>query len=489
MKAIHINEAGRWELMIDDTLLAHVQGASLIMHSPERQEVVLQPEHSWEGDTNTLGTAMIQVDGEIRMYYRGVCGEKEHRQANCVAISTDGIHFEKPDLGLVEWEGNKRNNMMLLGDYTVLPFLDGNPNNEGSRFKGINTAQWAGMLLDDKGLAQTDFLMGYAPKPAYSEDGFVWETPEKLISNQFIGMAGFDSGNQAFYDTVNGCYRFYARYWMNREMFCAQSYQKLPISDLKDADEKHPLPYSYTRGNMSYTSPDFETWSQPKANVYAPWQPMEQFYTPLVRPIPDAEHILLSLANRFSAARMKDPDHVHPGTNDTVMMTSRDGVYWDRPFMEGWIKGDRDPKNWTQRNHYVVVGMVTTGDDHVFYMNEHYCSETCRMRRLTLPRHRFASLHAPYTGGEVMTEAVVFGEGDLHLNFATSAIGSIQVSVVDPDGFPIKGFTFEACEEKFGNALDEIYTWESRKLSELSGKPVRFVFRIKDADLFAFCVK
>jgi hypothetical protein len=157
--------------------------------------------------------------------------------------------------------------------------------------------------------------------------------------------------------------------------------------------------------------------------------------------------------------------------------------------MEGWICGDRDPENWSQRNHYVVVGMVTTGEDHVFYMNEHYCSETSRMRRLTMPRHRFASLHAPYAGGEVMTETVVFGKGDLYLNFATSAIGSIQVSVVDPDGFPIKGFTFEACEEKFGNALDELYRWKSRKLAELSRKPVRFVFRIKDADLFAFCVK
>ena len=88
-----------------------------------------------------------------------------------------------------------------------------------------------------------------------------------------------------------------------------------------------------------------------------------------------------------------------------------------------------------------------------------------------------------------MTKTVVFGEGDLHLNYATSAIGSIQVSVVDPDGFPIRGFTFEECEEKFGNALDEPYGWVSRKLAELSGNAVRLVFRMKDADLFAFCVK
>ena len=89
MTVARISEGGRWELMVDDALLAHLEGASLTMHSPDRQEVVLQSEHSWEGDA--IGTAMIQVDGEIRMYYRGYCREKEHRQAICVAISTDGI--------------------------------------------------------------------------------------------------------------------------------------------------------------------------------------------------------------------------------------------------------------------------------------------------------------------------------------------------------------------------------------------------------------
>jgi hypothetical protein len=122
-------------------------------------------------------------------------------------------------------------------------------------------------------------------------------------------------------------------------------------------------------------------------------------------------------------------------------------------------------------------------------MNEHYRSDSACMRRLTLPRHRFASLHAGGTMGEFMTRPVIFDEGVMHLNYATSAVGKIQISVVDINGYPIQGFTFEEGEEKFGNALEETYAWKHRKLSELSGKPVRFLFRLAEADLFAFCIK
>jgi hypothetical protein len=488
MEHFYVCNEGRWELMIDKTLVEHIQGASFIMCKPERKEIVLQNEFDWEG-IHISGMSMVQDESEIRMYYRGFCDEKNHVNANCLAISNDGVNFEKPHLGLVEWKGDKNNNILLLGDYSLVPFIDENPDNQGSRYKAVNTAHTDIPLLDDQGVAQTDFLMGLVPKAAYSDDGLQWHVTEKIISNQFIGMAAFDTTNQAFFDKISNCYRMYARYWIKEEMFCEQQYRKFPISDIvKPQDENGPI-YSYTRQTMSYESADFETWSKPVANVYAPWLPVEQLYTNTVRPIPGAEHILLCLSNRFHPKRMKVGHHPHPGTNDTIIMTSRNGVDWDRPFAESWIAGDFDLNNWTQRNHYVVTGMVTLRDEHVFYINEHYWSETARLRRLSLPRHRFASLHSSDIEGEVMTKVIVFEKGELHLNYATSATGSIKVSVVEPSGYPIKGYTFEECEDKFGNSLDEKYLWKSRKLMELAGKPVRLVFKLREADLFAFCIK
>ena len=60
---------------------------------------------------------IIPIDGELRMWY---LAEGNNDDANgfeqqckvCYATSTDGINWEKPNLGLVEYNGNKNNNIV-----------------------------------------------------------------------------------------------------------------------------------------------------------------------------------------------------------------------------------------------------------------------------------------------------------------------------------------------------------------------------------------
>ena len=53
------------------------------------------------------------------MYYRGWHFETgktlefPRRQVTCYAESLDGIHWYRPELGLVEFEGSKRNNILM----------------------------------------------------------------------------------------------------------------------------------------------------------------------------------------------------------------------------------------------------------------------------------------------------------------------------------------------------------------------------------------
>ena len=42
------------------------------------------------------------------------------------------------------------------------------------------------------------------------------------------------------------------------------------------------------------------------------------------------------------------------GVSDNVIMSSRDGRHWDRPFLESWVKPGLDQRNWTQRNLIVA---------------------------------------------------------------------------------------------------------------------------------------
>jgi hypothetical protein len=108
------------------------------------------------------------------------------------------------------------------------------------------------------------------------------------------------------------------------------------------------------------------------------------------------------------------------------------------------------------------------------------------LRRLTVRRHGFASVHAGAAGGEFTTRPVTFTGKNLILNYATSAAGAIQVEVQDEQGKPIEGRALSDMAALFGDELDAVVSWKSGSdLSSLVGKPVRFRFVLKDADLFA----
>ena len=64
-------------------------------------------------DIKFYGT-VIRIGDELRMWYIGVGEEEGEKQGRhiCYAVSQDGLHWEKPELGMVEFNGNKRNNLV-----------------------------------------------------------------------------------------------------------------------------------------------------------------------------------------------------------------------------------------------------------------------------------------------------------------------------------------------------------------------------------------
>jgi hypothetical protein len=168
-------------------------------------------------------------------------------------------------------------------------------------------------------------------------------------------------------------------------------------------------------------------------------------------------------------------------------MSSRDGVNWHRPFLEAWVRPGHDDRNWTQRSNMPAWGIVQLDPaEFSLYITEHYDWPDHRLRRITVRRHGFASVHAGASGGEFTTRPLTFTGKNLILNYATSAAGSVQVEVQDEQGTPIAGRTLADMPPLFGDELDAVVSWKSGgDLSHLVGKPVRFRFVLKDADLFA----
>ena len=449
----------RLELFVDNYLIDTMQGARLQLQHPERREIVLSLDQPWENDTG-FPNSVVQDGESVRLYYRaaGYGNGDEHKTVAALAESTDGGRsFSRPNLGLIEFNGSKQNNILHIGGFPGIPpaFIDTNPNcKPEERYKGL-MAKWREL---------------YA---MCSADGLYWQ----LMQDEPLQMEGaFDTVNTAFWDSLAGCYRSFTRYF------------EYYTDETTTEDVLGPKP-TVVRAIQSSTSQDFIHWTEVVHHQYDDDFGDMQFYTNATIPCPGAEHIYLSFPNRYVQKRTKHPDHSVAGINDAVFMVSRDCAHWKR-YPEAWVRPGLDDLNWTDRNNYPTWGLVkTSATEWSTYITEHYRHpgiET-RLRRLAIRPHGFVSAHADFDGGEFVTKPFTFGGRQLRLNYSTSAVGSVQIEIQDEKGRPIERFCLDDMEPLFGDELDAPIAWKGGgDLSTLIGKPVRFRFRLKDADVFAF---
>ncbi len=434
-----VREIGsRWELFVDDWLIARLDGAALRLHSPVKREIVLVLDRPGEGKWSAYFTAL--QDGDVvRLYYRGFTpADVSEETCTCMAESRDGIHFERPQLGLYEFKGSRQNNIVHRGieSHNLAPFLDRNPQaRPAARYKAL------------AGLQSKLYALS-------SADGLRWQ---KMQADPVLTKGAFDSLNVGFWDEAAGIYRSYSRYWTGGE-------------------------YKGYRAIQSSTSADFLHWSDPQPNRYQPAVSREHLYTNATIPCPDAPHILLAFPKRFVPERTRPVGQKEPGVSDAMFMTSRDGVNWSRIFREAWVRPDLDERNWTHRSNMPAWGIVQT-DPHEFtmYISEHYDWPDNRLRRLTIRRHGFASLHAGAGGGACLTQPLRFAGTELVLNYATSAAGAVSIEVQDANGQALM-----QSDDLFGNELEGVVRWlGGARLADLAGKPVRLLFNLRDADIYA----
>jgi hypothetical protein len=84
----------------------------------------------------------------------------------------------------------------------------------------------------------------------------------------------------------------------------------------------------------------------------------------------------------------------------------------------------------------------------------------------------------------MVTRPFTFTGRKLALNYATSAVGNVQVEVQSPDGRAVQGF--ELTSELYGDEIEGIVQWpEGADVSRLEGEAVRLRFVLKDADLYS----
>ncbi|MEF3307715.1 hypothetical protein PV433_02235 [Paenibacillus sp. GYB004] len=431
----------RVEMFVDEWLIEEKRGLSLKLHPPRREEIVLSFDQPWEGKGSGYVT-VIQDQDKIRMYYRGIGSSSmndDRNQVTCYAESTDGIHFVKPQLGLFEYEGSTANNIVWRGrlSHNFSPFLDRSPHTSPE--------------LRYKAVAGIDELVAFG-----SADGIHWQ---KLREEPILTDGDFDSLNVVFWDTNAQAYRCFSRIYQDK------AYRTI----------------------LTSTSTDFYNWGKQQLLRYNDLKPMQQYYTNSAMLCPGAEHIYMAFPMRFVPERKKLTDHPEPGVSDTVMMTSRDGLHWDRTFMEAWCRAGLDPHNWSDRTGILSTGCVLLNpDEFSFYIQEHYRLDDSRLRRVSVRKHGFGSIHAGFEHGKWVSRPFILEGNELVANYSTSAVGYLRFELQDEHGRPLDGFGLEDMEPMYGDEIGGVVTWGPEADFELwKGRPVRIRMQIKDADLFS----
>ncbi|MSU37308.1 MAG: hypothetical protein EXS36_19870 [Pedosphaera sp.] len=462
---------GNRQLFVDDWVVDSLKNLSRVVHSPTRQDgnPVLrgtEPWEKWTVDVNGHTTLYDDESHQFRMWYVSALISPDSAYGElhrvCYTVSTDGIHWTKPELGQVDWAGSRRNNLIQWGkNWMRRPNVLKDPQDPDPtrRYKMI----------------YSDFIEGRtAIVKAYSIDGIHWrlngDGQPWFRKQHNSDLLGWDASVQKYVH-----------------------YVRMPGS-----------PVSVGRS----TSEDFVTWSEPQT-VIAPKKgetgvnfmglatfQHEGMYLGLIRVRAHTEK------GRWARAYVE-------------LASSRDGIRWTRyspgtPFFKEGDAGGWDSEMVTMSAPIVREGKLWfyfTGQNHAFGKapllkvqagwKENGQQIESAIGLATLRQDGFVSLDAGKEAGIMVTKPLVIPNGSpgggLSVNAAVR--GELRIEILDPKGNVLPGFEASDCRPIKTDALEHAVHWDQKRnlddeskpsIEALRGKPVRLKFLLRDGSLYSF---
>jgi hypothetical protein len=517
-----INVDSEKQLFIDDKFIARSDGVTLTMNTPQQvYEPLLVADRPWEGRIGAYNTVLKEGD-LFRMWYDVSPPEGTSRfiRGAAYAESDDGIHWTKPDLGLIDYQGSTANNLVapqLVGSERHW-FSDGRTLDlamQGSMvFRDTNPAcppqerykLWAkmqamlpaGELLDPsqvpegvkagEALENVKRVIRGGLVSMYSEDGIRWSVYEKRVDT-----GACDTLNVAIWDERLEKYVGYVRMIPDLDGVKYRSVGRLVSDDFQnwsttesvlEADQldlRVPVP----RRLSAYLN-------DPSGDGRAVTRPVD-IYTNGFMKYPFAQDAYFMMPSYFYHWSPKGPS-----TLDVRLLTSRDGIGWQhagegQPFLRLGPWGTL-----SSMEIYACPGVVRVGDELWSYYAGKNINHDDKLDpvsdkkgsgifRAVSRLDGFISADASYGGGALTTPSIVFKGRRLMLNLDTSAGGVVRVEIQSAEGKPLKGYTVADADDLNGNSVRMPVSFNGNSdLGRLAGTPVRLSFQMYHCKLYAF---
>jgi hypothetical protein len=184
-----------------------------------------------------------------------------------------------------------------------------------------------------------------------------------------------------------------------------------------------------------------------------------------------------------------------PKINEVCVGYSRDGFHWSRPDRSAFLPVSEKKEDWNWGNVQSAGGCCLVVGDHLYFYvagvsgrNTTWHNDPANVGLGILRRDGFASMEAGKEAGTLTTRAVRFSGKYLFVN-AAAAKGELRADVVDKDDKVIAPYTRENCEPIRVDKTRVVVKWRGADdLAKLAGTPVRLRFHVRDAALYAFWV-
>ncbi|MCA9450532.1 MAG: hypothetical protein KC931_25650, partial [Candidatus Omnitrophica bacterium] len=203
-------QAGRFESIFHYEDFPY--GIEIKAHPAERRGPVLDRSEPWE-KMGIRVSSLLQEDGKYRMW--GTSQSEDGTDYGCYFESTDGLHWGRPNLGLVEVEGSRENNLLQF-DKPVSIFKDPTATDE-ERYKTVWHGDFDPNQFEDYKkespwsvmASETDPGRYHSIRGAVSPDGVRWKTIPRALS-----VEPSDTNIVCTYDSTLKKYVMYTRNYM-----------------------------------------------------------------------------------------------------------------------------------------------------------------------------------------------------------------------------------------------------------------------------------
>lgn len=457
-------------LFIDDHLIAESTNLGRTTHQPEKlPEPVLRKEEPWHEQPLMYLKVLHDPDKHLfRIWYNVKNpGGGGPVTAYAYAESTDGLHWERPNLGIIEVNGSTANNLFKTGGFGPGLVVDDGPNcpDPARRYKTILFGSFVdGRVVFHRPDAPSGLCV------SFSADGIHWTDYE---GNPVLKWYPPDSPNFAkAVGDINDCIwdPLRHRYILIYKMY------SVPGDGYGDTPAQRRLV-------GQSTSKDFIHWTEPRRIIVPDPEEEgeEQYYG--MRPMVRGEQYIGFLRVLRDDLPADEGGPVR-GIGWTELCTSHDGENWQR-HREVFLDRNHEPGTWDHAMAW-FGDCVTVGDKEYIYYGGYSAGHKVGDRQIGLAFLRkdgFVSRDAGAVRGYLRTPLITLDGARMTIN--ANVEGELRVRVLDAGGRAIAGFDWDDCKPIRGDSLRHAVQWK-REFASLRGKPVRLEFALRNAELYAF---